>query len=241
MTLSADGEAIVQVSATSGPNPFEEALRQLVGLIHTGQLPAGTRLPPERELSESLAVGRTTLRAVIRALQQAGYVRTQRGRSGGSVVIWEPPNAVVDPPLLTDEMRARLLDMLLFRSVLEPGSAGLAASRDLSGAQQETLRDRARAVEASGAHFRRADCDLHSYIADLSGCHALVEAIANIQLILNENLLRVVPLMGPALDHSNQQHREIIDAIIDGDVDRARTVMSEHVGATAELIRGFLN
>ncbi|WFR73447.1 FCD domain-containing protein [Prescottella defluvii] len=228
-------------SDSAGRNPFEEALRQLVDEIRAGRLPAGTRLPPERELSEQLSIGRTTLRAVIRALQQAGYIQTQRGRSGGSVVVWEPTGDTVAPTALTDEMKTRLFDMLKFRSVLEPGSAGLAASRQLTEQESRALRDRLHAVASSGDDFRRADCNLHSYIADLSGCHALVEAIANVQLILNESLLRVVPVMGPALDHSNEQHEMIVEAILKGDPERARQVMSDHVEATAELIRGFLS
>ncbi|QBJ97197.1 FadR family transcriptional regulator [Rhodococcus sp. ABRD24] len=228
-------------SGSAGRNPFEEALRQLVDEIHAGRLPAGTRLPPERELSEQLSIGRTTLRAVIRALQQAGYIQTQRGRSGGSVVVWEPRGDRAAPTALTDEMKTRLFDMLKFRSVLEPGSAGLAASRQLTEQESQALQDRLHAVASSGSDFRRADCNLHSYIADLSECHALVEAIANVQLILNESLLRVVPVMGPALEHSNEQHEMIVEAILKGDPDRARQVMSDHVEATAELVRGFLS
>lgn len=231
--------AIEQVPAT-GRNPFEEALRALVDEIHSGRLPAGSRLPPERKLSEQLSVGRTTLRAVIRALQQAGYIETQRGRSGGSVVVWEPTGQEIRPGL-TDEMRARFLDMVAFRSVLEPGSAALAASRRLTDGERATLRARLTAVANSGNDFRRADCYLHTYIAELSGCHALAEAIANVQLILNESLLRVVPVMGPALDHSNQQHQAIVDAILAGDAELARQTMSDHVDATAELIRGFVS
>jgi len=224
----------------AGRNPFEEAIRQLVGSIHSGDLPTGARLPPERELSDELGISRSTLRSVIRALQQAQYIQTQRGRSGGSFVIWRPDASTSAPPRRSSEMKARLLDTLLFRSVLEPGAAGMAAELELSEEQVSTLRDRLAAVTTHDTDFRLADQELHSYIAELSGCRALSEAIANIQLILNESLLRIVPLMGPALEHSHQQHSQIVEAILSGDSARARQLMTDHVCATTELIKGFL-
>ncbi|MFG2937821.1 FadR/GntR family transcriptional regulator [Streptomyces sp. NPDC048282] len=224
----------------TGRNPFEETLGYLVAQIRSGRLPVGTRLPPERELSEQLGISRTTVRAVIRALQQAGLVRTQRGRSGGSFVAEQPHGEVSSVDRLSDRMKERLRDTLKFRSVLEPGAAALAAETGVSEAQREELRTRLAAVTSAGPAFRLADADFHAYVAELSGCHALTESIADIQLILNETLLRVVPVMGPALDHSHQQHTEIVEAILAGDPDRARQVMSDHVGATAGLIRSFL-
>ncbi|MDX6234610.1 MAG: GntR family transcriptional regulator, transcriptional repressor for pyruvate dehydrogenase complex [Nocardioidaceae bacterium] len=222
-------------------NPFEQTLGTLVERIRSGELELGERLPPERELSELLGVSRTTLRAVIRALQQAGYIRTERGRAGGSVVIWKEAEAPRARTALSEPMKARLLDQLTYRSVLEPGAAALAAARTLTAAEEENLRERLRAVSMSETDFRRADADLHGYIAELSECSALIDAIANVQLILNERLLQIVPVMGPALDHSNQQHAAVVDAIISNDVEGARQIMSEHVGATSALIRTFLD
>ncbi|MEU3657670.1 FCD domain-containing protein [Streptomyces sp. NPDC032161] len=228
-------------SALPDKNPFEEALAGLVAQIRTGALPQGTRLPPERDLSEQLGISRTTMRAVIRALQQVGYVRTQRGRAGGSFVIWEPTTDADRHDRLSKQMKERLRDMLTYRSVLEPGAAALAAEADLSEEQCDELRERLAAASSAGPAFRLADAELHGCIAQLSGCHALIDAIANVQLILNETLLQVVPVMGPALDHSHEQHAAIVDAILTGDAERAQRVMRDHVGATAELVRSFLS
>jgi GntR family transcriptional repressor for pyruvate dehydrogenase complex len=228
-------------SGETGRNPFEEALGQLVSRIRGGELPAGTQLPPERDLSGELAVSRNTLRAVIRALQQAGYIRTQRGRSGGSVVVWEGPEQDTGRRRLSEHMKDRLLDMLTFRSVLEPGAAALVANRRLTKPEEEALTARLSAATCAGLDFRLADAELHRYIAELSECKALIDAIDNVQLILNENLLQVVPFMGPALEHSHEQHAQIVAAILDHRADDARSIMHDHVSATAELIRTFLD
>lgn len=220
-------------------NPFEETLSFLVARIRAGELQTGARLPPERDLSEELSISRSTLRSVIRALQQAGYVHTRRGRSGGSFVVWTQADATVEEAWSVD-MKHRLLDMLRFRSVLEPGGAALAARRKLTPEQRGRLDQLLTAATTEGPEFRNRDAELHGYIAQLSGCRALEEGVANIQLMLNQSLLRVVPVMGPAVAHSHQQHARIVDAILQSDAERARRVMEDHVGATAELMRGFL-
>jgi DNA-binding FadR family transcriptional regulator len=221
-------------------NPFEESLGQLVSRIRSGDLPMGSRLPPERELSNELQVGRSTLRAVIRALQQAGYIETRRGRSGGSTVIWEPDGQERGRRRLSEQMQQRLLDALRFRSVLEPGAAALAAERRLTEAEHDRLEHLLDAASCGGPDFRLADSELHAYIAELSDCRALIDQIANIQLILNENLLQVVPFFGPALEHSHQQHAHIVAAIRAGDRTLARQLMETHVNATSELLSSFL-
>ncbi|MEU6230625.1 FCD domain-containing protein [Streptomyces sp. NPDC047042] len=241
---SGDERSLMPDSASEAPsdrNPFEEALAGLVAQIRAGALPHGTRLPPERDLSEQLGISRTTMRAVIRALQQVGYVRTQRGRAGGSFVIWEPSANADRHDRLSEQMKDRLRDMVTFRSVLEPGAAALAAEADLSEEQRGELRERLAAASLAGPAFRLADAELHGCIAQLSGCRALVDSIANVQLILNETLLQVVPVIGPALEHSHEQHGAIVDAILAGDPERAREVMRTHVDATAELVRSFLS
>lgn len=222
------------------PNPFEEALGRIVSDIRSGRIENGSRLPPERDLAEELDVSRSTIRSVIRALQQAGVVRTQRGRTGGSFVTWERSTRDYRSRRLNDPMRARIKDMLRFRSVLEPGAAVLAAERDLSPTEKQHLGALLAAATTSSPGFRVADAELHLYVAELADCQALQDAIANIQLILNETLLEVVPVMGPALEHSHQAHAHLVDAILTGDSRRARDVMSSHVAATAHLLHSFL-
>jgi GntR family transcriptional repressor for pyruvate dehydrogenase complex len=40
--------------------------------------------------------------------------------------------------------------------------------------------------------------------------------------------------------HSDRQHAAIVEAILGGQVERARTEMEDHVDGTAALLRGFL-
>ncbi|UJH71273.1 FadR/GntR family transcriptional regulator [Ornithinimicrobium sp. INDO-MA30-4] len=64
-------------------NVYEGTLERLLQAIRLGQFRPGEKMPPERELAESLGVSRTTLRDALSGLQSAGYVAVARGRYGG--------------------------------------------------------------------------------------------------------------------------------------------------------------
>lgn len=225
-----------------GVNPFEETVERIVQAIKLGLIPPGDRLPPERELSVRLGVSRVTLRGAIRALQQAGYIESRRGRTGGSFVTYALPNAQPgDAQEIAQKMGDSLLDVLIFREALEPGAAELAARRDdLTEQQKDTLMTCLQeAGDASADSCRLTDSRLHIYIAELSGSQRLVDSIADVQLMLSD-VLAAIPLLEDAIVHSNDQHAAIVKAILSGQADEARKVMSSHVNATSLLLQGFL-
>jgi DNA-binding FadR family transcriptional regulator len=70
-----------------GGNAFEITVARLAQAIKLGLVAEGERLPAERELAERLQVSRVTLREAIRALREAGYLESRRGRTGGTFVL----------------------------------------------------------------------------------------------------------------------------------------------------------
>lgn len=220
-------------------NAFEETVERLLQAIRLGVVSAGERLPAERELAAKLNVSRVTLREAIRALQQAGYVVSRRGRYGGTFVTDELPEHTAARPAL--DSAADLEDALTLRGVLEPGAAEVAASRTLTPEDRRHLR--ARLTEASDAEladYRRRDSRLHLAIAEVTASSSLTTAVADVRMRLNE-LLDAIPLLERNIEHSNAQHELIVDAILDGDPEAARQAMIEHLDGTAALLRGFLS
>jgi GntR family transcriptional regulator len=70
-----------------GSKPLHVSIgEQIAAAIASGELPAGTRLPPERHLADSLGVSRMTVRQALGALERDGLVRRVVGRSGGTFV-----------------------------------------------------------------------------------------------------------------------------------------------------------
>ncbi|MFK0118349.1 FadR/GntR family transcriptional regulator [Streptomyces sp. NPDC090994] len=220
-------------------NGFEEALEQILQVVRLGLVPAGGRLPPERELAERLGISRVTLREVLRVLHDQGLVEARRGRYGGTFVLPRPDTGG------EDELRRRVAevdieDVLRFREVLEVGAAGLCAAHGLAGERAERLRAAlARTHDAPLAEYRRVDTLLHLTLAELSGSPSLAGQYAAVRASVN-GLLDCIPLLVRNLEHSQQQHTALVTAVLDGDADGARAVMREHCAGTAALLRGFL-
>jgi DNA-binding FadR family transcriptional regulator len=75
---------------------FEEVADRVRGMVESGELRVGDRLPPERELSRQLDVSRTVLREALRTLENAGLVELKPGKLGGAFVADARPQAVSD-------------------------------------------------------------------------------------------------------------------------------------------------
>jgi len=83
------------------------------------------------------------------------------------------------------------------------------------------------------------DSRLHLAVAELTGSSLLTSAVADARARVN-SLLDAIPALDLNLRHGDEQHVEIVDAIIAHDADRARRAMTEHLEGTAALLRGFL-
>jgi GntR family transcriptional repressor for pyruvate dehydrogenase complex len=58
---------------------YIEILQQIYRIIEEDRLVAGDKIPSERELSERLKVGRSSVREALRALEFLGVIETRRG------------------------------------------------------------------------------------------------------------------------------------------------------------------
>lgn len=74
---------------------YRQIVDRIRGMIDSGALPAGVRLPPERRLADALGVNRTTVLNAYRELKGEGLVDAHVGR--GTVVV-ERFAPVVEPP-----------------------------------------------------------------------------------------------------------------------------------------------
>ena len=229
-----------------GGNAFEETVERLLQAVKLGQVRPGERLPTERELAASLGVSRVTLREALRALAQAGYFESRRGRAGGTFVLpsqeWR---RTADVRTGVADRAAELADVLALRHVLETGAVELAASRAHPPSVRASL-ERMLAeervvglVDCRPADYRPLDSRLHVALASLAGSPSLTAAVADVRMRVND-LLDAIPLLPRNIAHATAQHERIVAAVVAGRPRAARTAMVEHLEGTASLLRGFL-
>ena len=237
----AAGLASLVVGATRSRHAFEDCVERLATAIRLGVYPYGATLPPERELAAAMGVSRATLREAMAGLRAAGMVATTRGRGGGTVVASTPATPGQAGRQQLTGRRTELMDVLVFRRVVEPGACQVAGDRTLDEAEQALVRSSLRAVEEAGdpAEHRQADSLLHLALASVTGSPRLVQAVTEVQAGLHDMLI-AIPVLPVNIEHSNAQHAVLVAAVLDGDGTRARREMERHCDDTAALLRGLL-
>jgi DNA-binding GntR family transcriptional regulator len=208
----------------------DQAYRRVRRMICTAELEPGAVLS-ESELCEQLGLGRTPVREALRALASEHLIDVYPRR--GMFV------AGVDP--------RDLMAISEVREQLEPFAAKLAAERredaDLEVIDQ-LLTDLA-AYERSGVELDRSwssdqvlmDLDerIHNVVYQASHNAYLAEDLESYYT----HALRIWFLGLTKVTHLHQavlEHREILEAIRDGDAERAAMVMGKHIeGFEAEM------
>lgn len=149
--------------------PMDYAERSLVSLILDGTYPAGSALPGERQLAQSLGVTRPTIREALQRLSRDGWLEIRQGsktrvrdymREGGLRILatLARTEAALDPELV-----ARLLEV---RYSLAPGYVRAAvASRP---AEVLELLDEYLNLDDDPESFAEFDWRLHRELARLS-------------------------------------------------------------------------
>lgn len=207
-------------------------------LIHSGELPEGSKLPPQRELAAQLGVSRNALREALAALEALNYVTTQRGAHGGTSVSALGAN----PELWAGRMRATIDewdDLAEFRMAVESRAALLAAGHRTE-AHLAAMRAAVQALQhgISRQEFRTHDAAFHSQIAAAARSPRLEEAIrdARGELFPSTDNLNYLP----SITDMRDEHAALLDAIEAGDGQRAARLMVEHIENSRDVLRAIL-
>lgn len=220
------------------PSPLvEQATEHLREQILGGQWPVGTRLPGETALAASLGVGRSTVREAVRALAEAGLVKSRQG--AGVFVVSTTPHEDFGTRL----RRAAVAEVYEVRAMLEVQAARLAAERR-TGADVEAmvaaLARRRLAAGADDAAFVDADIALHAAIVAAAGNPVLTDLFAEFAPALREALVELVDLLGlrgadPATGEA--AHAALVAAIAAGEAEEAAGILGAELSATLARLR----
>jgi GntR family transcriptional regulator, transcriptional repressor for pyruvate dehydrogenase complex len=213
-------------------NVYAQIADQLLWQIGSGRLRPGASLPPERELTQSFAVGRSSIREALRMLESQGVITAL---SGGSFVVADaanPLNASLRLLFKLDE-RAGMRDLFELRRILDCEAAALAAERRTDdhlaemaaaiGGMKAALAD-----DGDPERFIDADVRFHLAVAEASGNRLLVHSVDAVRGVVRRALMTVF-LLPQSPEHAVVEHHRIRAAIETGDRDRARREMQSHL------------
>ena len=206
-----------------------EVARQLTTLIAGGTFPAGSRLPPERQLAESLGVGRSAVREALAALEILGLVQVRPGsgtylRDSMSELL---PTTLSWGLMLSADHTAQLSEV---RTGLEVQAAVLAASRGDAEVLAVLHADLA-AMEAATDDlpaFIEADAAFHLHLAQAAGNAVMADLLRTTRSLLRVWSERRLQTSEQALT-ACREHRAVLDAVAANDATAAAAAMSSHM------------
>ena len=207
-----------------------EVAEQLKQSILIGHFKAGDRFPSERELAEQFQVSRVAIREALRALENAGFITTRQGVTGGAFVtdltFEHLVNAFLDL-FMADKIS--IPELYQVRLLVEPEVARLAAQH-VTLEYAELLKARLKAEEESTASLAE-DLDkktaVHFILAEMSGNRFLEGLVRSVMGLTRRAIEAAHPDQPPFL-HPAGMHRPIIEAVLAKDPDGAAEAMKKH-------------
>ncbi|MDP4098183.1 FadR family transcriptional regulator [Paenibacillus sp. P96] len=211
----------------------EQVALQMESLIESGKWAVGMRIPAEPELMAELNVSRNTLREAIRALIHAGLLKTKQG--DGTYVCSASVLGVV---LQKRILRSDTLHTLEVRHALEREGAHLAAQRRTSDEANELLLqlERCEAAAARGDidGFVTEDIRLHQSIVTASHNEILIELYDHIAEGSQDSITSLTRYEASA--DLLGLHRQMVEAIIDQDADRAVAAVHRYIAESKAVL-----
>ncbi len=212
--------------------------------LDAGVFRAGDKLPSENELTRLHSVSRAVVREAIAALRADGLVEARKGAGVFALDTSNRPSRPFDD--LTTARISSVIELLELRTACEIEAAALAATRR-SPAQLESILEAHRAVGdclRAGKPTRDADFDLHLAIAEATQNRRFPEFLQLIRsgIIPRGELQGAEPGARPKdyNQHLQEEHNQIIGAIIEGDSDAARERMRDHLRGSLERYKVLL-
>ncbi len=216
----------------------EEVTQQLKQSILFGEFKAGDKLPTERLLAGEFQVSRVAVREALRTLENAGFIITRQGATGGTFVT----------NLSFAHLADAFLDLLLagkitipelseVRILIEPEMARLAATKvtPTYAKQLKEALDAEKLIAGSIQEDLDIKTQVHFILAEMSGNGFFEALIRSLMGLTRRVVLDVQP--DPGVIHPAGMHHPIVEAVLAGDEEAAYAAMRNH---TIEFGQNFI-
>jgi GntR family transcriptional repressor for pyruvate dehydrogenase complex len=232
-------EARVSLEPASRRKLSETVAEQLMQAFR--DLPPGTKVPSERELTKDLGVGRSTVREALNGLAVLGVLTIRHGQ--GAFMADGPAEAAADAPhsVLTVALeRGVTREYIEARLMVEVEVTRLAAERRTD----EDLQRIEAALAVQERSLKANDMDATLGVATSFNVLLAESAHNEVLAAMIQVFVELMKERGPKLyalsgfgDWDLAEHRGIYEAVRDQDGDRAAQLMREHILQLAERYR----
>ena len=200
--------------------------------VISGELKEGQMLASQDDLAKEMEVSRASLREALNHLRLMGLIETKHG--SGSMVRRTTPVAFINSlsSLLTMDQAsaAELLDArLCIESAVAAVAAKNASEEDVKGMKQ-LVKGMERDFKVGDMEsFTTRDVQFHMLIAQSTKNRVLVKVVEIIRDILRQFIKKFFATVPASVSDALEYHRQIYEAIRDGDAEGAQRHMEAHI------------
>jgi GntR family transcriptional regulator, transcriptional repressor for pyruvate dehydrogenase complex len=209
----------------------ELVVERIKELLERGELKAGSRLPPERELADMLNISRPSLRTALKALSVMGIIRAKPG--AGTYIADEIPEVFTEPMrFMTLIHNTSIEELFEARRIIEAGLAELAAER----ATEENIVALNKEIEAmqlavgNPEAFLKHDIRFHQVMAQAAN-NKLMSGIMDTLGQLLYHIRRQTISHSSDFNEALEWHQKIVAAMQKHDAKCAKDMLSGHLRA----------
>lgn len=225
------------------PSIVEDVIREIcdyiLGGVMKGTLHKGDKIPSERELSEQLSIGRSTLREAIKVLVMLGLLVIRKGQG---TFISDGNNGFYTAPLEWGLIIGykSISELIEVRGIVDCEAAFLASQR----ADEEDIQRISKTFSDMQAALRNCDIksfmvndvEFHMDIARATKNTAIFQMVKTIRRLL-EIWIEQVLVDEDSLKITYAEHAKIYTGILSGDAEGARLAMREHISAASMRLK----
>ncbi|MEU6394327.1 FadR/GntR family transcriptional regulator [Streptomyces sp. NPDC046939] len=219
----------------------DEAIEKIKGMIVSGALRPGDRLPKESELADRLGLSRNSLREAVRALSLIRILDVRQG-DGTYVTSLDPQLLLEALSFVVDFHRDdTVLEFLAVRRILEPAATAMAAAA-ISEERIDVLAARLDALGAdpSVEELVAADLEFHRDIVAASGNTVLCSLLDGLSGPTTRARIWRGLTQEDAVGRTLREHRAILAALRDRDAEAARAWATVHIASVEQWLRSTL-
>lgn len=217
----------------------DEVSAQIQVRVASGELRSGDKLPPERELAQSLGVSRGAVREALRTLERTGLISLQAGSRGGAFIGKGNPDLIGDSfrnlyqlgsVSLDDLTEARQwLESTVVRIVAKRATTGDLASLEANADEAERLFKAKRYDDKIDVHI-----EFHNLLARATHNAVMIMLMGALMEVMRDFAHAVG---GERNDLTIKARRRLLERLRKRDADGAAAAMAEHLDSLHERYR----
>jgi GntR family transcriptional regulator, transcriptional repressor for pyruvate dehydrogenase complex len=220
----------------------DEAIARIRTMIRAGDLPPGSRLPPENQLAAQLGISRSGIREAVKVLASARVLDVRRG--DGTYVTSLAPALLLEGVGFAIELLQgdTLLEVMEVRRLLEPAATATAAGR-ISERQLDELDDllrSMRSVAADAEKLMQCDIAFHRAVVAATGNETLTSLLDGLSSRTVRARIWRGLVLGDVAQNTIDEHEAIYLALRTRDQSLAHAAALMHVNTSESWLRAVL-